>query len=88
MQESTPSKDDNSSFNPRLDARPSLLKLLPQILSSLTSLWKAASVSEARSDSQTATQSWWTLGSPKVVIVLNKAEFRCYAGFLISDFMC
>ena len=66
MQESTPSKEDGSTINPRLDARPALLRMLPQILSSLTSLWQAASLSETRSDSQAASQPWWTLGSPKV----------------------
>jgi len=73
VQESTPSRDDSSSFNARLDARAPLLRMLPQILSSLRILWKAVSDSEARYDSHSGTQStagtpsWWTLGTPKVL---------------------
>jgi len=40
-------------------------------------LWKAVSLSEALGEDQLATQSSWTLGSPKVVTVSNKAKSKC-----------
>ena len=39
-------------------------------------------VSESRCESPAATQTWWTLGSPKVLTVLSKAEFKCRSDLL------
>lgn len=53
---------------PVLEARRNLLSILPRILASLASLWKAINVSEARYRRDNKDQPWWTLGSPKVEI--------------------
>jgi len=42
------------------------------------------SVSESRCEGQTSTETWWTLGSPKVLTVLNKVQFLQYCADIFN----
>jgi len=50
----------------RIEARAHMLNILPRIFASLTILWKAIHVSEAKKQ-KGEPQPWWTLGNPKDV---------------------
>ena len=52
--------------SPIIEARRSLLSILPRILASLAVLWKAINVSDQRKKFTGKDQACWALGTPKV----------------------
>lgn len=63
FQEPSPAKEVTNSIPPVLEARRNLLSILPRILASLATLWKAVRKSEVSSNNK---DPWFIMGQPKV----------------------
>ncbi len=64
-QEPSPAKEPAGQVSPVMEARRNLLSILPRVLASLSTLWRAVGVCEERQSAVGREGPWTTFGPPK-----------------------